>query len=92
MGQTNTTTTISTRKVKQIIGSKYNEKEQELNLRTSVDSGDYKNEWRSVLEFQNWTSLRTLNLSNEVVTQLHATLEILVPDSWALCHGPISKY
>ena len=53
-----------------------------------VHSGDSGNVWRSVLEFRNWTALRTLDLSNALITQIVVKLMTLVLSSWAVCHGP----
>ena len=54
-----------------------------------VHSGCCDDDWRSVLEFRDWTALRTLDLGNALITQLIAILATLVPSLWAVCHGPI---
>lgn len=41
-----------------------------MNLsKVEADSGYYKYDWRTVLELQNWSTLRTLTLCNEAITQ-----------------------
>ena len=69
--QPNTTTTENnTKKIKEIIDFwRYNEVEQELLLcKLDVHSDNCSEDWRNVLEYQNWTALRTLDLSNTAIT------------------------
>ena len=54
-----------------------------------VDSGWCKDDWRSVLESQDWTALRTLSLRNATITQKIVRSATLVLSLWAVCHGPI---
>ena len=64
-----------------------------MNLCTlDADSGNCNDDWRSVLEFRNWTALRNLNLSNTAITQVVVTLTTLVLNSSAACHGLTSEY
>ena len=46
-------------------------------------------EWRSVLEFRNWTALRTLILCNKAITQLIVKSTTMGLNSSAVCRGPI---
>ena len=63
--------------------------EQELKLgKVNANSDNLKNDWRSVLEFQDWTALHTLKLSNAVITQIIVTLMTLELNWWAACPGP----
>ena len=45
-------------------------------------------DWRSVLEFRNWTALRTLDLSNTAITQGIVKSTTLVLSSSPVCNGP----
>ena len=80
MGQANTTTAKNKPKIERIINENYDEKQQKLNLcKLNIHLDRCGNDWRRVLEFRNWTALRTLYLGNTTTTQgnvTHPTLEL----------------
>ena len=78
--QPNTTTEKSTKNIiQQTMAGRYNKQEQELNLRNlDVHSGWCKDNWRRVLEFQNWSALRTLILCKVTITQKIVSLTTLM--------------
>lgn len=50
-----------TKDIKKTIANKYNEEKQELNLSILDTKSEYcEADWRSVLEFRTWTTLRIL--------------------------------
>ena len=68
------TTTNNTQQIEWIIKEKYNEEEQKLDLSIlDSNSGRCKDDWRSVLEYGNWTALRSLYLCNKTKTQTIVT-------------------
>ena len=87
MGQTNTRN--NTQRIQKIINERFKEEEQKLFLGTVVDDSGYcLDDWKSVLEFRNWTALRILDLSNTTITQSIVTLTKMVLSSSAVCTGP----
>lgn len=78
---TTTTTETNIEKTQHIIKQRYNAEDRELDLSNiDVHSGGYKNDWRNVLQFRNWNTLRCLNLSKAGITQAVVILMILVPN------------
>lgn len=90
--QPNTTTENNTQRIQKILDNSYDEDKQVLGLCTLyVDSVNNKDDWRSVLEFRNWTALRSLDLSSTAITQGIVTSTTLVLNLSAVCSGPTSN-
>ena len=55
-------------------------------------SDGFQEDWMSVLEFCNWTALRTLDLGITIITQGDAASTTLVLNSSVACHGSIFDF